>query len=98
MGVLATVLLRRRLWDINAQPKVFHRSLLDALTDPPDGFEYDLYVLHRAGRAGWDLETIPVAFGERLHGESKWSATLVARRRTILRMVRYILHLSLGDR
>lgn len=96
MGFIASTVLGLPLADINAQPKVFHASLRDRLTSPPDGFEYDLYVLHTALTSGLALETIPVTFGERAHGESKWKFSLFSRWRTIVRVLRYIFTLRRG--
>jgi glycosyltransferase involved in cell wall biosynthesis len=96
MGLIASTVLGLPLSDINAQPKVFTRDLRDRLTSPPDGFEYDLYVLHTALTSGCALETIPVTFGERAHGESKWKFSLFSRWRTILRVMRYIFALRRG--
>jgi glycosyltransferase involved in cell wall biosynthesis len=91
MAFWASAVLGRRLWDINAQPKVFARTLLPRLEPLPDGFELDVHVLYRALRAGLALRTLPVHFGERAHGESKWAAHTLLRWRTILRVLTYIL-------
>ena len=96
MSVLASTILVMRLTDINAQPKVFHCSHLNRVTSPPDGFEFDLYVLYTARRAGVRILTIPVLFGPRAHGKSKWSFSFFSRYRTILATVRFIFHLRLG--
>jgi glycosyltransferase involved in cell wall biosynthesis len=96
MAVLASVVLLTRLTDINAQPKVFHRSHLARLTRPPDGFQFDLYVLYRARRAGLRLLTVPVVFGARAHGQSKWAFSFVSRYRTIWATIVYIFKLRLG--
>lgn len=95
MSAIASGVLLRRLTDINAQPKVFHRSHLARLTRPPDGFEFDLYVLYTAVRAGLAVLTVPVRFERRLHGQSRWNFGL-SRYRTILRTVRFIWKLRLG--
>ncbi len=95
MSLIATTVLRRPLSDINAQPKVFPRSLLEHLTDPPIGFEFDLYVLYQAKRAGYRELQIPVVFAERAHGESKWAFSFCSRWRTMLQVLRYIIRLSL---
>ncbi len=95
MSIFATLVLCRWLTDINAQPKVFHSSLMERLPYPPDGFPFDVYVLYQAKRAGWSLLTIPVVFGVRKHGESKWAFSFVSRWKTILRMMRYIISLRI---
>jgi glycosyltransferase involved in cell wall biosynthesis len=96
MSALASMLLDRRLTDINAQPKVFHRSLLGRLTNPPDGFQLDLYVLLAAVRAGFAIGTIPVEFPPRIHGVSNWAFSLASRCRTIRQTMAYMLRLGLG--
>ncbi len=95
MAVFASVVLLRRLSDINAQPKVFHRSHLERLTAPPDGFQFDLYVLYTALVAGLTIVTIPVTFGQRAHGQSRWAFSLASRSRTILATMAYICRLRM---
>jgi glycosyltransferase involved in cell wall biosynthesis len=96
MAVIATTVLGMWLTDINAQPKVFHRSLLELMDSPPDGFELDLYILYTAKRSGWNVETFPVIFGERAHGESKWAFSLRSRWKHIVSALRYIFSLGFG--
>lgn len=96
MTVIASSLLCQRLSDINAQPKVFCREHLDLLTSPPDGFEFDVYVLFKARQQGKRVETIPVQFLDRAHGTSKWAFSFRSRWRTMLRVFQYILALRLG--
>ena len=96
MSLVASVVLLRKLTDVNAQPKVFHRSHLTRLSSPPDGIPYDLYVLYRGLQAGLAISTIPVVFGEREHGESRWAANIFSRYRTILNMIGFIFRLRFG--
>lgn len=97
MALLASAVLVTKLTDINAQPKVFHRSHLERLTQPPDGFQFDLYVLYRARRAGLKILTVPVVFEQRAHGESKWAANIFSRYRTIWATIVYIFQLRFGS-
>lgn len=96
MSVLASVLLMKRLTDINAQPKVFHRALVPKLSAAPDGFQFDLCVLYRAARAGSSILTVPVEFPPRIHGQSNWAFSLASRYRTIRQTIQYMFRLSLG--
>lgn len=93
MSLIASTVLGMSLVDINAQPKVFHRSLVEKLQAPPDGFEFDLYVLFHAKREGFTESLLEVRFDERRHGESKWAFSILSRYRTIFRVFRYILRL-----
>lgn len=96
MALLASVVLATKLTDINAQPKLFHHSHLQRLTRPPAGFQFDLYVLYQARRAGLRIETVPVVFGQRAHGESKWAANIFSRYRTIWATIIYVFSLRFG--
>lgn len=96
MAVLASAVLLMPLTDINAQPKVFHRSLLAHLRQPPDGFQFDLYVLYTARRRGLTILTVPVVFGRRAHGQSKWAFGFLSRYRTIWATIVYIFKLRFG--
>ncbi len=97
MSLWATLVLGRPLSDINAQPKVFPAELLAGLKRCPKGFEFDVYVLYRAIETGHRLVTVPVHFGARAHGQSKWASTLFSRWRTILRVALYILRLRFSS-
>jgi len=96
MELVALLLLRRRLSEINAQPKLFHRGLLEHLDRPPVDFNFDVYVLYQARRHGWRLESIDVEFPPRPHGQSHWAATWSSKVRTILKSMRYMCLLGLG--
>lgn len=96
MSLMASTVLFMRLTDINAQPKVFQREFLKRLTRPPDGFQFDLYVLYTARRAGMALLTIPVVFGQRAHGQSKWAFSFLSRYRTIWATIVYLFRLRFG--
>lgn len=94
MTLIASSILLTRLTDINAQPKVFHRSLMDnKLLTPPIGFEFDLYVLYQAKKAGMSIQTVPVHFGKRAYGQSKWAFSFFSRWKTIIKMIGFIFKL-----
>ena len=96
MALIASTVLTTRLADVNAQPKVFHRSHLARLTEPPVGFQFDLYLLYQARRAGLSILTVQVVFGERVHGQSKWAFSFLSRYRTIWETIVYIFRLRFG--
>ncbi len=93
MATIATSVLMTPLTDVNAQPKVFPRTLVEYLTDPPSGFELDLYILYAARQLNWKVLELPVVFGKRAHGTSKWAFSLASRRRHIWATLKYIFHL-----
>lgn len=94
---VARVVLGLDVYEVNAQPKVFSRSLLSSVTNPPKTFAFDLYVLYCARKQNYRIETIPVLFPPRIHGVSNWAATFFGRYKTILGIVRYILDLAKSE-
>lgn len=90
---LANGILGLQITEINAQPKVFPRGLLEKLPSPPTDIAFDLYVLYRATKNGYAIQAIPVQAKPRLHGASKWATHFFRRYHTILKMVQYILRL-----
>lgn len=98
LRILTRLLTGLRVEDINGQPKVFHRSLLDAMDRPVTDFAYDTYVLYVASREGRAIQPIEVEFGERLHGESKWASTLLKKYRTIASYLRSLFLMAWRNR
>jgi glycosyltransferase involved in cell wall biosynthesis len=92
--VIASVLLGYRLFEINAQPKVFQRNLLENIINPPYDFAFDLYVLYCARKNGYQIRTIQVEFPQRVHGLSNWAASFRSRFKHIKNMIIYIWKLS----
>lgn len=94
MQTVATLLLRTRLEEINAQPKLFRRELLAMMKNPPLDLNLDLFLLYTARQCGWQIVSIDVHFPPRQHGTSSWAATSRSRIRTIARSIRYMWRLS----
>ncbi|MBM4305039.1 MAG: glycosyltransferase family 2 protein [Deltaproteobacteria bacterium] len=92
--MFALLILGVKTKELNAQPKIFPRTLLDHLGDPPFNFAFDLYVLYCALKSGFQVKTIPVLFPPRVHGVSNWASTFFGRYKTILGMIQYMCHLS----
>lgn len=73
-------------WDLNAQPKVFHRSLLSDLSNAPKGITFDAFVLCRAQAAHFRAGTIEVKYSKRLKGKSHWANGIFKRLGTFYRV------------
>lgn len=84
------------LWvfDVNAQPKVFGRELLEDLTDAPHDFAFDLYLLYRARKRSWEIKSISVLFPPRAHGFSNWAYSFRSRIKNIRKMIAYMIDLG----
>lgn len=96
MSVVASAALGTWLHDINAQPKMFHRSFFESLTAPPDDFSLDLYVLYSAKKAGLKVLELPVVFAKRTAGEAKGGGSLRGKYKLTKRTFRYIFALRRG--
>tara|TARA_Y100000589_G_C27048093_1_gene586070 strand:- start:342 stop:1043 length:702 start_codon:yes stop_codon:yes gene_type:complete len=96
MSLLSSIMLNKLLWDINAQPNIFHRSFLNDLKKPPKDFSFDLYVLYKAAILKKNIVRIPVKFSKRLYGESKWNIDFKSKFKFIIRNIRYIFQLFIS--
>ena len=89
MSFFETLLLRTLLWDINAQPNIFHRSFYEEWLEPPIDFSLDLYVYFMAKKNGLRIKRYPVFFGKRAHGVSSWNVSFADKIRFIKRTLDY---------
>ncbi len=94
MNIFETLILRTPLYEINAQPNVFHRSFLTLLKQPPQDFSFDLYAYYLAKKNNYALKRFPVYFGKRIHGESKWNTGLKAKFKFIKRTLKFSFQLK----
>jgi glycosyltransferase involved in cell wall biosynthesis len=86
MSVFETLYLGKKLWDINAQPNIFHKSFFDSVkVSCPKDFSLDLYFLYKAQINGLDVIRFDVVFPERIHGESSWNNGLASKWKFIKR-------------
>ena len=90
MSVFESIYLLSRLWDINAQPNVFHKSFFDQWNDrAPDDFSLDLFVLYQAIKNHQIICRFNVIFPQRLHGVSSWNDGFKSKWKFILRTISF---------
>ena len=94
MSIFESLLLRKRMWDINAQPTMFSRSFFESWHEPPHDFSLDLFAYYQALQNGLVTHRFPVRFGERAHGVSHWNVNWAAKRKFIRRTVDFSLQLK----
>lgn len=87
MSIFETVLMKKPLWDINAQPTMFSRSFFESWDSPPNDFALDLYAYFMAKKQGIVTHRYPVKFGERAHGVSHWNVDWTAKKKFIKRTI-----------
>ena len=90
---LAEIFLRYQMIEINAQPKLFHRSFYQTWRNPPNGYELDLYAYFMALRQEMDIVSVEVEFLDRSHGQSKWAYSGASRLRFMVRSLFYLIRL-----
>jgi len=91
MSFFSTLVLRKKLGDVNAQPKMFPRSFFEKVRPhAPSDFSLDLYFLYLAKKFKFEIQTIPVLFLDRIHGESAWAFSFSSKWKTVLRTMKYI--------
>jgi glycosyltransferase involved in cell wall biosynthesis len=93
MSLFDTLLLRRPMWDINAQPTMFSRAFYETWQQPPQDFSLDLYAYYLAVRGKLTVRRFPVHFGDRAHGTSHWNINLAGKIKFIRRTVEFSLQL-----
>ena len=93
MSIISTLMLKKRLFDINAQPKMFNNMFYRQLSNPPLDFSLDLFFYYQALDKNMKVETFPVFFNKRHSGESKGGGTLSGKFKLIKRTFKYIFEL-----
>lgn len=94
MSMFESLLLGKRMWDINAQPTMFPRSFFESWREPPHDFSLDLFAYYQALQNGLVIHRFPVRFGERANGVSHWNVNWAAKRKFIRRTVDFSLQLK----
>ena len=83
MGIMESVLFGKWLWEINAQPNIFHRDFFATWKNPPHDYSLDLYTVIMAMQQKLSIKRINVFFPERKYGESSWNTSLAGKWRFI---------------
>ena len=94
MSIYESILLRIKLWDINAQPTMFHRDFFAQWHNPPDDFSLDLYAYYQAKILNMKVFRFPVLFSQRAFGFSHWNINWQAKIKFIKRTIDYSLYLK----
>lgn len=89
MSIFESIILKAYLYDINAQPNLFHKSFLKLMKNPPEDFSLDLYVYYLAKSNNYKIKRFNVFFPERIHGESAWNTSLQSKFKFIKRTLDY---------
>jgi glycosyltransferase involved in cell wall biosynthesis len=97
MSLFETIYLSTKLWDINAQPNVFHRSFFESIKDNcPKDFSLDLYFLYMAKKKKLNIIRFNVMFPDRIYGSSNWNTGIASKWKFIKRTVQFSMKLKKG--
>ena len=89
MGIFESIILRTKLWEINAQPTIFSKKFFLSWTNPPSDFSLDLYSYVMAKKNNLRIKRFKVFFPERFSGNSSWNTGLRAKVTLIQRTVKF---------
>lgn len=93
MSIVVSLMFGKVLREVNAQPTLFDRELMDDWGIPPNDFSLDVFALVAAKRSKRPIKRIPVLFPPREFGESSWNTGLRARLRLAQRTFSYCVQL-----
>lgn len=94
MSVFETLLLRKSMQDINAQPTMFSKTFFEAWELPPNDFSLDLFAYYLAKKSNLKIFRFPVKFGERVHGVSNWNVDWRSKWKFIRRTIEFSFELK----
>jgi polyisoprenyl-phosphate glycosyltransferase len=95
MSFFETIYLRSKLWDINAQPNIFHRNFFYCVKNNcPKDFSLDLYFLYMANKKKLNVIRFDVMFPRRIHGTSSWNTGLASKWKFIKRTIEFSIKLK----
>jgi Glycosyltransferases involved in cell wall biogenesis len=90
MSFFESIYLGKWLWDINAQPNVFHRNFFDQIKNRcPTDFSLDLFFLYMAKKNNLKIKRFNVEFPQRIHGKSSWNNGISSKWKFIKRTLQY---------
>lgn len=73
MSIIASIILFKKLHDINAQPNFFSRDILNLFENPPKDLMLDLYLYNKiSSLKKKKIIRLSVTQNKRLHGVSSW--------------------------
>ena len=93
MSAIVSVMFASKIRDVNAQPTIFDKRLLNYWSNPPKDFALDLYAYLIAVKMKCNIQRKRVFFGPRKWGKSHWNSNLFARIRFIKRTLKFALKL-----
>ena len=79
MGVYATLVFQKILYDIGAIPVLFDKELIKKMKKIPYDFTIETYVYYIAKKENYKIVRLPVYMNERESGLSSWNRGFISR-------------------
>ena len=79
MGVYATLVFQKKLYDIGAIPVLYDRELIKKMKKIPYDFTIETYVYYIAKKENYKIVRLPVSMNERKSGLSSWNRGFISR-------------------
>ena len=76
MSIFETILFKKVMYDINAQPTLFNKKLIREINFFPKDFTIDLYIYYIALVKSYEIKRFPVKFSRRKFGISSWNRSI----------------------
>ena len=73
MGIVESLIFNSSLKEVNAQPTIFPKSLINNFDELPKDFMIDLYIFVKAKFHNLKIKRFEVQFPDRRHGNSSWN-------------------------
>lgn len=73
MSIVASVIFRCRLHDINGQPTLYRKEFLEQFPTSPNDFSFDAFFYINAVKKGCEISRFRVLMRPRMHGISSWN-------------------------
>jgi polyisoprenyl-phosphate glycosyltransferase len=94
MSLLTFLLFKKKINDINAQPKIFKRSFLKFINNPPIDFSFDIYFLLIASKNNIKIIESPVNWYDRNAGIAKGGGSFKLKMKLTLRTIKFMFDLK----
>jgi glycosyltransferase involved in cell wall biosynthesis len=95
LSVVSLILLKKKMFEITAQPTFFSKDLRNKFINPPLDFSLDLYIFFLVKKMKYFIYRIKYNEIQNLNNFSSWNIGFLSRVRLSFIYLRYILYLSI---
>ena len=96
MSFLANIMFfTHKLVEINAQPSIYNRTIIDYLRDAPDDYSLDIFAFIVANSKKFKLIRFPVLFPKRIYGSSHWNTNFLSKIKFIFSTIKELVKIRI---